>query len=68
MTDFDNSGATSSVWSLEESEVPFEEALEASKERFRQKQQEKAGIVVPASDGWQSVVYGNGVRTDEEGE
>lgn len=55
MSDTSDSQAS---WSMEESEVPFEEALEAAKERFRQAQREQAGIIVPASDGWQAVVYG----------
>jgi hypothetical protein len=45
-------------WSMEESDVPFDRALEAAKERFRKKLEEKAGIVVPASNGWQAFVYG----------
>jgi hypothetical protein len=61
-----DSEATSFAWSLEESEVPFDRALEAAKERFRKKQREAAGIVVPASDGWQAFVYGGQPRPGKE--
>jgi hypothetical protein len=49
---------SSGSWSMEESEVPFDRALEEAKKRFRKKQIEAAGIIVPASDGWQAFVYG----------